>query len=168
MKKLLCILLMLIFTLPALAEEDVPFAPYALTAPADAACVTGEGLATYVRGTSRVVVQYISRIPDEAPAEALIRLMGQFAPEAVIGDDLTLAADCVGLTATQTDRFGEGVDLRVVMVLSAQGDLLILSAHDLTGDEDSAALLLDALLGTLTLNGAVVLLTETTEVTEVS
>lgn len=153
MKKLVCILLMLLLPFSALSEAAVPLAPYALTAPEDTECVPNEEVVTYVRDTSRVVVQSISRIPDESPAEALIRLMGQFDAEAVIGDALTLAADCVGLTATHADQFGEGVDVQVVMVLSAQGDLLILSAYDMAGDEDSAALLLDALLDALTLNG---------------
>lgn len=160
MKKLICILLMLIFVLPALAEEASPFAPYALTAPADAECVTGEGVSTFVRGTSRVVVQYISRVPDEAPAEAVIRLMGQFDPDAIIGEDLSMVEGCVGVTATHADCFGEGVDMRIVMVLSAEGDLLILSAYDMAGDEESVATLLDELLSALTLNGEGVLVVE--------
>lgn len=160
MKKLVCILLMLLFALPAIAEEVAPLAPYAMTAPEDAELLPNEGVFTFVRGSSRVVAQYISRVPDEIPAEAIIRLMGQFDAEAIIGDDLAVMEGCVGLTATHADQFGEGVDVRIVMVLSAQGDLLILSAYDMDGDTESAALLLDALLASLTLNDGGVLAAE--------
>lgn len=158
MKKLLCILLMLILPLPALAEEASPFAPYVLTVPADAEFVSSEGVFTFVRETSRIVVQYISRVPDDVPSEAIIRLMGQFDPAAVIGEDLPVSEGCVGLTATHADCFGKGIDLRIAMVLSSEGDLLILSAHDLSEDNESAASLLDELLSTLTLHGEGVLL----------
>lgn len=160
MKKLLCILLTLMFVLPALAEEDSPFAPYALTAPEGAALSAGEGAPVFVSGTTRAVVQYISRVPDEAPAEALVRMMGQFAPEAVIGEALATAEGFSGLTAIQADSFGEGIDTRIAMVLSDAGDLLILSAYDMAGDGESAARLLDALLAALTLDGESVLLSE--------
>lgn len=160
-KQLVCILLMLLFALPAIAEEAAPLAPYALTAPEDAECVTNEEVVTFVRDTSRVVAQSISRVPDESPAEAIIRMMGQFDAEAIIGDDLAVMEGCVGLTATHADQFGEGVDVQIVMVLSAEGDLLILSAYDMAGDTESAARLLDALLDSLTLNGEGVLLPQT-------
>lgn len=164
MKKLLCILLTLLFVLPALAEEASPFAPYALTAPEGAVLSAGEGAPVFVSGTTRAVAQYISRVPDEAPAEALVRLMGQFAPEAVIGEELATAEGFSGLTAIQADAFGEGIDMRIAMVLSDAGDLLILSVYDMAGDGESAATLLDALLASLTLAGERVLLTETAEV----
>lgn len=163
MKQLICILLMLVFALPALAEEALPFAPYDLTAPEGVVLNDNEGVYTFVRDNSRVVVQYISRVPDEAPTEALIRLMGQFDPAAVIGDDLPVMEGCVGLNATHTDCFGEGVDMRIVMVLSAEGDLLIFSAYDMAGDSETAASLLDELLMALTLNGEGVLQAETIE-----
>lgn len=161
MKKLLCILLAICcFVLPAMAEDANPFAPYVLAAPASAVLEEGEGSLTFVDGSTRAVAQVISRIPDEDPAEAVIRMMTQFEPFAVIGKDLAAAAGFVGVTALNEDKFGDGVDLLTVMVLSAQGDLLILSAYDLGGDEAAAQTLLDALLASLTVDGTPVILSE--------
>ena len=157
MKKLLCILLLLTLALPALAEEKNPFAPYVLTAPEGAALTEHEGTYTLVSGMTRVVVIPIARVPDENPAEAVIRLMAQFEPEAVIGEDPPLAEGFTGLTALNEGKFGEGVEQITVMLLSDAGDLLILSGYDLTGDEAAVQSLLDALLSALTVNGAPVL-----------
>ena len=88
MKRILCILLMLLFTLPALAEEaslpegaplaeENPHAPFTLTAPESVTRVDNEGSVTYVYGASRVVVIRIERVPDEEPAEALPRMLGR-------------------------------------------------------------------------------------------
>lgn len=156
MKKLLCILLML-FTLPALAEEATPFV---LTAPEGVTVEADEDSATYVSGVTRVVAITISRVPDEAPAEAVIRLMGQFDPQAVIGEDFPLAEGFYGMQAVTADKFGPGVDALTAMVLSASGDLLILSAYDMQGDESAAQTLLDALLLTLAFDGENVYITK--------
>ena len=153
MKKMLCILLMLMFAFPALAQDANPFAPYALTSPEGAVLEEGEGSLTFVRGSTRVVAQVIARVPDEDPAEAVIRMMTQFEPFAVIGEDLPAAEGFVGVTALNEDKFGDGVDLITVMILGSDGDLLILSAYDLGGDENAAQLLLDELLCTLTVEG---------------
>jgi len=59
----------------------------------------------------------------------------------------------VGVNALNTDQFGEGVDQLTVMILSHEGDLLILSGYDLEGDEDKVRLLLDTLLKNLTVQG---------------
>ena len=102
MKRILCILLMLLFTLPALAEEaslpegaplaeENPHAPFTLTAPESVTRVDNEGSVTYVYGASRVVVIRIERVPDEEPAEALPRMLGQFDPDAVIDQELPMA-----------------------------------------------------------------------------
>lgn len=161
MKKLLCILLaMLMFGSLALAEEENPFAPYALTIPEGAELVENEGSWTIVDGVTRVVVMVIDRVPDENPADAVIRMMTQFEPEAVIGEDLPLAEGFTGLTALNTDKFGEGVDQITVMVLSHEGDLLILSGYDLEGDEDKVQTLLDAILNAITVDDAKIVLTE--------
>lgn len=167
MKKILCILLAIMcFTLPALAEgaplaEDVnPFAPYALTAPEGVELVEAEGTYTFVSGSTRVVAMVIARVPDEKPSEAVIRMMAQFEPDAVIGEDLPTVEGFVGLHALNTDKFGSGVDCLTVMVLSSAGDLLILSGYDLEGDEEAVQALLDGLLAALTVDGVNIVLTD--------
>lgn len=154
MKKILCILLvwLTIAALPALAEEN-PFAPYCLTVPDSVELTETEGTFTFVHGKTRVVAMVIERVPDENPGGAIIRMMGQFEPDAVIGDDLSMVEGFVGLQAVNQDRFGEGLDQLNVMVLGSDGNLLILSGHDLDGDEEQVRLLLDTLLSTLTVDG---------------
>ncbi len=153
MKRILCILLMLLIcTLPALAEEN-PFAPYCLTVPASVELTETEGTFTFVHGKTRVVAMVIERVPDENPDGAIIRMMGQFEPDAVIGDDLPMAEGFVGLQAVNQDKFGEGLDQLNVMILGSDGNLLILSGYDLDGDEEQVRLLLDTLLSTLTVDG---------------
>ena len=158
MKKLLCILMMLLFALPALAEEsDNPFAPYVIAVPSGAVLEENEGTTTFVAGMTRVVTMVIARVPDDDPASAVLRMMGQFDPAAVLGEELPLAEGFVGLASLAKDRFGEGIDQHNVMILSRDGDLLILSAYDLEGDEDSVLALLDALLAALTVDGMPIL-----------
>lgn len=161
MKKLICILLAICCCCSlALAEEANPFAPYTLTVPEGAELEESEGTYTIVSGMTRVVVIPIPRVPDENPAEAVIRLMNQFAPLAVIGEDLPTQAGFTGLMAVGDDAFGEGVDQLTAMLLSDAGDLLILSGHDLTGDEEKVNALMDALLASLTVDGEKIILTE--------
>lgn len=166
MKRIICILLMLMtFALPALAEgaplaEETPFTPYALSAPEGVALEIGENSHTFISGVTRVVVQVIPRVPDENPAEAIIRMMAQFEPDAVLGEDIPMAEGYVGLNAVNTDKYGEGVDQLNVMVLSTTGDLLILSGYDLEGDETKVQSLLDALFASLTVDGTAIVITE--------
>lgn len=152
MKRILCILMMLLFAFPALAEDN-PFFPYVLTAPEGVTLESNEGTHAFVSGVTRVVAMRIERVPDDDPAEAILRLMGQFEPDAVIDGALTLEGGCVGLTAQTIDKFGEGMHQWNMMMLSAQGDLLILSGYDLEGDDESVHALMDALLAAATLNG---------------
>lgn len=153
MKRIWCILLMLLIcALPALAEEN-PFAPYCLTVPDSVELTETEGTFTFVHGKTRVVAMVIERVPDENPDGAIIRMMGQFEPDAVIGDDLAMAEGFVGLQAVNQDKFGEGLNQLNVMVLGSDGNLLILSGYDLDGDEEQVRLLLDTLLSTLTVDG---------------
>lgn len=161
MKKLLCILLAcLCVALPAAAEDANPFAPYVLTAPEGAELTDGEGSLVFVAGNARAVAQVIDRVPDEDPAEAILRMMTQFEPFAIIGEDIAAAEGFVALSALNEDKFGDDVDLITVMVLSQEGDLLILSAYDMDGDEAKAQALLDALLETLTVNGVYIISAE--------
>ena len=160
MKKLLCILLMLLMTFPALAEEENPFAPYALSLPEGAVLEEYEGTYTVVSGMTRVVVMVIPRVPDAEPAEAIIRMMTQFEPQAVIGEDIPLAEGFTGVQALNEDKFGEGVDQTTIMILCAHGDLLILSGYDLEGDGEAVTALLEALLTGLTAEGAPIYITE--------
>lgn len=154
MKKLLCILLaVMTLAVPALAEDANPFAPYVLTAPDGAALEDGEGSLVFVAENARVVAQVIDRVPDEDPAEAILRMMTQFEPFAIVGGEIETAEGFVALSAMNEDKFGEGIDLITVMVLSAEGDLLILSAYEMGGDEELAQTLLDELLASLTVNG---------------
>ncbi len=151
MKKLLCILLMLCFAFPVLAEEN-PFAPYTLAAPKGCELHETEGTHTFVSGNTRVVAMVIARLPDEKPQEAVLRLMGQFEPNAVIGEAIPLVEGYVGLTATAKDRFGAGIHQVNRMILSGEGALLILSGYDMDGDADALDTLMDALLSSLQVN----------------
>ena len=154
MRKIICMLLiMFCFAFPAFAEEDTPFAPYTLTVPPAVELVDHDGSFTYVYGMTRVVAMVIDRVPDENPGEAVIRMMGQFEPDAVIGGELVMAEGFVGLTACQADQFGEGVDQITVMILSDAGDLLILSGYDMNGNEEQVHQLLDTLLSGVSVNG---------------
>lgn len=158
MKRYLCILLAcLALALPAAAEEANPFAPYVLTAPDGAELADGEGSLVFVAENARVVAQVIDRVPDADPAEAILRMMTQFEPFAVIGEDIAAAEGFVAVSAYNEDKFGDGVDMITVMVLSREGDLLILSAYDMEGDETRAQALLDGLLESLTVDGAPVI-----------
>lgn len=163
MKKLFCILLMLLFALPALAEgtppaEENPFAPFSLTIPEEVTIENGEGSCTFVHGETRVVALLIERVPDETPADAVIRMMGQFDPAAVIGEDVTTAEGFSGVEAATPDKFGPGVDALTVMILSHEGELLILSGYNMAGSEVHVRGLLDTLLSGLTVEGAPVVL----------
>lgn len=159
MKRIGCILLlMMLLPLSVPAEEENPFDPYCLTVPPAVTLEENEGTYAFVHGASRVVAMVIERVPDENPAEAVIRLMLQFDPEAVIGDDLPMAEGFVGLEAVNGDKFGEGMDQINVMILSADGSLLILSGHSLDGDGEQLRLLLDTLLSALTAAGAPIVL----------
>ncbi len=147
MKRVFCILLMLcLLPLSAMAEAENPFGPYALTLPEGVQMEEAEGTYACVSGTARVVVMYISRVPDEDAASAVTRLMAQFDPDAVLGEDIDLAPGVVGVQAVGGDRFGEGVDQLTVMILAESGDLLILSGYDLNGEEAGVQALLDALV----------------------
>ena len=153
MKKLIWMLL-LALTLTAFAAEPAdPFAPYALTIPEGASLTENEGTHTFVDGHTRVVAMVIARVPDADPAGALLRMMAQFEPAAIIGDDLPVNPGFHGLTARTPDKFGPGVDQLTVMLLCDTGDLLILSAYDMDGDAARAQALLDALLAGITVNG---------------
>ena len=148
MKRIGCILLrMMLLPLSVSAEEENPFDPYCLTVPPAVTLEENEGTYAFVHGASRVVAMVIERVPDENPAEAVIRLMLQFDPEAVIGDDLPMAEGFVGLEAVIH-----------VMILSADGSLLILSGHSLDGDGEQLRLLLDTLLSALTAAGVPIVL----------
>ena len=160
MKKLLCILLMLLMIFPALAQESDPFAPYAMTLPEGAVLEENEGTYTVVSGMTRVVVMVIPRVPDAEPTEAIIRMMTQFEPQAIIGEDIPLTEGFTGLMALNADKFGEGVDQTTIMILCEHGDLLILSGYDLTGDGEAVSALLEALLAGLTAEGTPIYITE--------
>ena len=157
MKRILCILLMLLFCLPALAEEN-PHAPFTITVPESVARVDNEGSVPYVYGTSWVVVIRIERVPDADPAEALTRMLAQFDPDAVIGDALPMAEGYTGLTALTAAKFGEDVNAYTVMLLAPDGTLLILTAYDMDGSEENARTLLDTLLSGMTASGMPVVL----------
>ena len=160
MKKFLCILLTLMMTFPALAQEENSFTPYAFTLPEGAVLEEHEGTHTVVSGKTRVVVMMIPRVPDADPAEAIIRMMTQFEPQAVIGEDIPLIDGFTGLSALNEDKFGEGVDQTTIMILCEHGDLLILSGYDLAGDGEAVSALLEDLLVSLTAEGTPIYITE--------
>jgi len=149
MKKTLCILLaILMFSLPALAEEN-PFAPYQLSVPEGAALEESESYHTVVSGMTRVVVIRIDRVPDADPASAILRLMSHFDADAVIGEKITVAEGYTAVQALTEDKHGKGIDALTVMILSPEGDLLILSGYDMNGDGDALQTLMDTLLSSL-------------------
>lgn len=124
MKRMICILLMLLFALPVTAQEN-PFAPFTLTVPEEVTVEAGEGSCTFIHGQTRVVALLIERVPDENPADSVIRMMGQFDPAAVIGEDVPAAEGFSGVEAATKDKFGPGIDGLTVMILSHEGELLI-------------------------------------------
>ena len=156
MKKLISILLMLLFAFPVLAEAP----GYTLNIPDGAACEESEGAVTFVYGTSRVVAVIIERVPDKQPRDAVIRMMAQFDPAAVIGEDVPLKEGFVGVYAVTKDKFGEGVDALTAMILSAEGDLLILSGYDMSASREHAQALLNAVLACVQADGDTILLTK--------
>lgn len=157
MKRVLCVLLALwMFAVHGLAEEENPFAPYGMTVPEGAVVEAGEGSQTFVRGATRVVAMVISRVPDEDPADALVRLMAQFDPQAVIEHDLFMSEGFYGLYAIHEDKFGEGVDAHNILVLTQSGDLLILSGYDMEGDGDGAERLVLEVLMLTTVDGEII------------
>ena len=151
MKEFICILLMLLLTIPALAEEN-PFAPYEIAIPEGAVLETGESSHTIVLDKTRAVVMRIPRVPDDDPETALIRMVFQFDPDAVLGEDILLPDGYAGVYALSENKLSEGVDTLHAMILSSTGDLLILSAYNLEGDEEQAQSLLEAILATLSVN----------------
>lgn len=152
MKRILCILLMLMLCLPAMGEES-PHAPFTVTVPESVVQEDNEGSVTYVYGSSRVVVIRIERTPDTEPAQALPRLLGQFDPDAVIDEELAMAEGYTGLTAFTTDKFGTGIDALIAMLLAPEGTLLILTGYDMSGSKEHAQALMDTLLSGMTANG---------------
>lgn len=161
MKKLICILLAICCLCSvSLAEEINPFAPFVLTLPDGAALEEREGTYTIVHDMTRVVVIVIDRVPDADPPAAIIRLMTQFEPLAIIGEDLVLAEGFTGLTSLKEDPAGKAADQVNIMVLSDKGDLLILSGYDMNGDRDQLQQLLDAILKDATVDGASIVPTE--------
>lgn len=179
MKKLLSLLLavallMMTFS-PALAEDLIappsesksPLAPFDLSIPADWTVMLNGSSVTFVSGNTRVVAMVISRVGDvEADHQAaLATLIKQFSPEAQEAQPLTLTPGFYGLQAVTADALegaGEGnlVDQLTVMVLwqtALQGELLILSGYDMTGDNAAVQAMLDAILSATTVNDAPVL-----------
>lgn len=145
-KMILCLLAVMLLLGHAFADPaDSLFAPYTLTAPRGVTIEESEISATYVYGSTRVVVMVISRVPDEDAAAALPLLMQQFDPDAVFGDDLPLRDGLAGMKAVNASKFGEDVDQVTAMVL-CDGELLILSGYNTDGDEGRVHELIDALL----------------------
>ena len=159
MKRIICILLMLLFAVPAFAQEN-PFAPYEITTPEGVTLEAGEGSHAFVMGKTRVVVMVIPRVPDEDPERALQRMVFQFDPDAVLGEALPMVEGYVGVHALSEGKLGEGVDTLHIMILSEAGDLLILSGYDLDGDEEKVHSLLETLLSQLSVNGNLIVAQE--------
>lgn len=179
MKKLLSLLLtiallMMTFS-PALAEDliappsepESPLAPFDLAIPADWAVMLNGSSVTFISGNTRVVAMVVSRVGDvEADHQAaLSTLITQFSPEAQEARPLTLTPGFYGLQAVTIGALegaGEGnlVDQLTVMVLwqtALQGELLILSGYDMTGDNAAVQAMLDAILSAASVNDAPVL-----------
>lgn len=161
MKRIICILLMLLLTLPACGEENrAEIGSYVLAVPEDVQTEKTESSVTFVQGNTRVVVILIERVPDADPESAVIRMMAQFDPDAMLEDDLLMAEGYVGLNAVATDKFGEGVDQLTTLVLGSTGELLILSGYDMDGDETKVQALVEQLLAGLTHDGEKLMMTK--------
>ena len=159
MKKLLCILLMLMFALPALAEP-IAWPGYVLHIPEGVQVESAESSVTFVAETARVVAIIIERVPDDDPQAAVLRMLGQFDAQAIIGEDIPVAEGFTAVQALSAEKFGEGVDVLIVMVLSDGGELLILSGYDMAGDEEKGQALLDMVLAKVKVQGEPVFITE--------
>lgn len=159
MKRIICILLMLLFAVPAFAQEN-PFAPYEIALPEGVTLTSNEGSHAFVMGKTRVVTMVIPRVPDEDPESALQRMVFQFDPDAVLGEALPMAEGYVGVHALSEGKLGEGVDTLHIMILSEAGDLLILSGYDLDGAEEKVHSLLETLLSQLSVNGNLIVAQE--------
>lgn len=164
MKKMICILLVLLtFTVPALAEEaptQVEWPGYVLHIPEGVETESTESSVTFVADTARVVAIIIERVPDEDPAGAILRMLAQYDANAVVGEAVSMAEGFAAVQALSADKFDEGVDVLTVMVLSDEGDLLILSGYDTAGDEEKVQALLDAVLAHVKVHGEPILITE--------
>lgn len=155
MRKLyvLCLLLAIFISSQALAS---PAAPYDLTAPDGVLLTDNETSLTCERGTTRVVVMGMSRVPDADPEAALIRLMHQFDAMSSEGVSIPLNEGVLGLMSISDDKLdgleGGKLDVITVMVLS-EGELLILSGYDMENDHEAVVTLLNDLLAAVSLNG---------------
>jgi hypothetical protein len=107
-----------------------------------------------------VVAIIIERVPDDDPQAAVLRMLGQFDAQAIIGEDIPVAEGFTAVQALSAEKFGEGVDVLIVMVLSDGGELLILSGYDMAGDEEKAQALLDMVLAKVKVQGEPVFITE--------
>lgn len=173
MKKVLAILLSLLLCLSAAAEapqQEQPLellAPFAFDLPAEvtATLALGDASVSFVHenGTTRVVGMVLSRVPDENGDHAaeLQRLMAQFAPNAQEGTPLALTAGCHGLMAVTPGALegtnGARVDQVTIMVMwqtALQGELLILSGYDMSGETECTQAMLNLLLRAATVNDA--------------
>ena len=159
MKRIICMLLLLLFALPVLAEEN-PFAPFTIAVPEGVTLEQGESSTTFVYGTSRVVVIRIDRVPDADPKSAVLRMLGQFDKAAVVEQEIAAAEGFTAVQAISADAFGPGIDKLTIMVLSHEGDLLILSGYDMAGDEEQLRSLLNALLIHTQFDGNPIVITE--------
>lgn len=171
MKKLLLMLLALMMCLPALAEETAdPLGAFEVTVPDWVQTVENAGgtSVTFVHenGTTRVVAMAVERVPDPEADHAaeLEKLMAQFAPQAGVGEPLTLTAGFHGLRAITPEALegadGARIDQVTVMVLwqsALHGELLILSGYDMGGDTEAAEAFIEVLLAAATVNDAPVL-----------
>lgn len=169
-KKLLALLMAaLMLCAPALAESGAEMlAPFALATPPGVTVQVNDASLIYVaeNGSTRVVAMVIDRVPDPEGdhAAALMTLMAQFAPDAEVGEALLLTPGFYGLSAVTPAALegasGEMVEQLTVMVLrqtALEGQLLILSGYDLSGDAAAVQALIDLLLNAVTVNDAPIL-----------
>lgn len=151
---------------PSPVPTEIPqslFAPFNLTLPEEAYAEVTDSRVTLVQDSSRVVVIYLSRVPDDDPETALPVLMQNF--DNATDETIPFAAE-EGfwiLGGVVTSAFGEGEDKITLMVLAANGDLLIFSGYNQVQDHQALYDFLTALLERVTFNGKPVYLSETAE-----
>ncbi len=149
-------------------STDIPqslFAPFNLTLPETAYAEVTDSRVTLVQDASRVVVIYLSRVPDDDPEAALPVLMQNF--DNATDETIPFAAE-EGfwiLGGVVPSAFGEGEDKITLMVLAANGDLLILSGYNQAQSHQALYDFLTSLLERVTFNGNPVYLPESAEET---
>lgn len=123
----------------ALAEDTVhPLGEgLSIVRPADMEAEESDGVLTFVRGTTRAVIQLIPQDLSDEPLKQAARLITVY-DERVTDVELSQTEDGLCQARAVIEHcFGEGLHQYPLLVLTENG-LLIISVYDLNGDNDAA------------------------------